>query len=80
MVSFVDKCELLERERVNWSQAGRLKMGRDLQTKARKEFDFNQAESYALWLAGAWLESSERLSPDATFVHETLQELRARLE
>ena len=80
MVSFVDKCAVLERERINWSQAGRIRMGRDLQTQARQKFDFNQAESFALWLAGAWLESSERLSPDAAFVHDTLERLRARLE
>lgn len=79
MSSFVEKCQMLERESINWSQAGRIKMGRDLQVKAKQVFDFDQAESYSLWLAGAWLESGERLSPDAEFVHETLKALRERL-
>ncbi len=76
MQGFISKCEALEHELDNWSVEGRIKMGRELQTRARKEFDFNQAESHALWMAGAWLESRSRTSDDAVFLGVTLEQLR----
>lgn len=79
MQGFSSKCDALTRELDNWSKEGRIKMGRELQARARKEFDFNQAESCALWLAGAWLESGSRNSADASFVRGALEELRGRV-
>jgi hypothetical protein len=79
MDRFVEQCNQLASEQANWSASGRIKLGRDLQARARKEFDFNQAESHALWLAGAWLESGSRTSEDAAFVRRSLEVLRQRL-
>jgi hypothetical protein len=71
----------LERRRIalaqvpNWSIDGRIKMGKTLQDEAKKKFDFNQAESYSLWLTGAWLESGARNSASAAQVHEFLERI-----
>ena len=72
---FMDKREKLRLNMVNWSRDGRLKIGRTLQDEARKRFDLDQAESYALWLAGAWIESSVRNSSQAEYVHHFIEEL-----
>lgn len=77
---FLQKTYALERDLPNWSREGRIKIGRSLQQEAKKKFDFNQAESYALWLAGAWLESRERETLDASFVHQALRELINEIE
>jgi hypothetical protein len=79
MQAFISKCDALTSELDNWSKQGRVKIGRELQARARREFDFNQVESYALWLAGAWLESGSRTSADALFVRRALEELRGRV-
>lgn len=76
---FLDKKALMEIEMINWSFEGRIKMGRMLQDKARKSYDFDQAESYALWLAGAWLESGCRQSDDAVFVYHALEGIAEEL-
>lgn len=74
-ISYLAKKEFLESELPNWSIAGRIKMGLKLRDEARKQFDFNQAESHALWLAGAWLESGARNSKDAATVHDFLEKI-----
>lgn len=79
MLGFISKCEALELEIDNWSTEGRIKMGRELQAQGKKHYDFNQAESHALWMAGAWLESGVRNSADAAFVRATLDELLGRI-
>ncbi len=79
MSRFVEKCEQLDAQQINWSKDGRIKMGRALQEEAKKQYDFNQAESFALWLAGAWLESGSRNSDDAVFVRSALEHLRGTL-
>lgn len=76
---FLEKCQSISEDEINWSRDGRIKMGRALQEEAKKQFDFNQAESFALWMAGAWLESGSRNSDDATFVRQTLDHLRHSL-
>lgn len=77
---FHRKTSALKRDLPNWSREGRLKIARSLQQESKKKFDFDQAESYALWLAGAWLESRERETLDASFVHQTLCELINEIE
>ena len=77
---YLEKKTHLENQMINWSQEGKIKMGRTLQDEARSKFDFNQAESYALWLAGAWIESGFRRSDDAVFVHESLETLANELQ
>lgn len=72
ILGFIEKREQLQREMGNWSKDGCIKVGRTLQDEARKTYDFNLSGSYALWMAGAWLESSQRASDDAEFVHMTL--------
>lgn len=80
MTRYLEKRQMLADQRANWSRDGRIKMGSQLQQEAKKHFNFNQAESYALWLAGAWLESAERRSVDAEFVHDALNELAVNIQ
>ena len=80
MTRYLEKRQMLANQRANWSRDGRIKMGSQLQQEAKKHYDFNQAESYALWLAGAWLESAERRSADAEFVHDALNKLALNIQ
>lgn len=75
LIKFIEKRKKLQERLPNWSRDGRIKVGRKLQDEARKCFDLDQAESYALWLAGAWIESGERESAAANYVHHALEEL-----
>lgn len=77
---FIDKRNRLKANMVNWSRDGRVDMGRALQNEARKQFDLNQAESYALWLAGAWIESGERRSARAQYVHDFIESFARQAE
>lgn len=80
LLKFLQKTYALKRDLPNWSKEGRIKVAKSLQQEAKKKFDFDQAESYALWLAGAWLESRERETLDASFVHQALCELINEIE
>ena len=80
MASFLQKSAELAREADNWSLAGRLKVGDEMQEEAKKRFDFNQSESCALWLAGAWLESGSRKTAEAAFVRASLDDFRQRFK
>ncbi len=80
ITGFLERRVLLRRELPNWSIEGRIKMGRALQAEARCKFDFNQAESYSLWLSGAWLESGARCSDNAASVHDFLERLAHEFE
>jgi PHP family Zn ribbon phosphoesterase len=80
ITGFVEKRAELATQRSNWSREGCIKVGRKLQDQAREKFDFNQSESYALWMAGAWIESGARTSTDAEDVHRTLDELARSME
>lgn len=75
IAGFLEKRTLLNMQLPNWSIEGRIKMGKTLQAEARKKFDFSQAESYSLWMAGAWLESGARCSDSAASVHDVLERL-----
>jgi PHP family Zn ribbon phosphoesterase len=77
---FLEKRAELATQRPNWSREGCIKVGRKLQDQAREKFDFDQSESYALWMAGAWIESGARTSTDAEDVHRTLDELARSME
>lgn len=77
---FLERRTQLNRQLPNWSIDGRIKMGKTLQAEARKRFDFNQAESYSLWMAGAWLESGARSSDNAASVHNVLERLARDFE
>ena len=71
---------LVKRQRIlgpmsNWSREGCIQVARALQDEARKHYDFNITESYACWMAGAWLESSIRNSTRASAVHKSLEGL-----
>src|SRR5690606_18808680 len=65
---FIESRKTLQQQMPNWSREGRIKVGRALQAEARKCFDLDQAKSYGLWLAGAWIESGERQSAAAEYV------------
>lgn len=80
LVGFVRSKIRLLNQIQNWSREGRIKTGRDLQAEARKCFDLDQAKSYGLWLAGAWLESMERSSPKAISVHSMLEAFSREIE
>ncbi len=61
---------LVKRSRIlpnlpNWSRDGCLSMAKTVQDEARKRYDFDIVESYALWMTGAWLEGSVRESVQA---------------
>lgn len=64
----------------NWSRDGRIKVGREMQSQARAQFDFDQRGSYAKWLAGAWIESRERGSLKAQQAFEILEGLADAVE
>jgi len=57
----------------NWSQEGRIELGRTMQRQAREAFDSDMASGYAKWLAGAWLASKERNSLKAQQAHGLLE-------
>lgn len=80
LLKFLQRTYALKRDLPNWSREGRIKVAKSLQQEAKKKFDFDQAESYALWLAGAWLESRERENLDASFAHQALCELINEIE
>ena len=73
--AFLARRQDLLRQIKNWSVEGRLKEGKKLQGEARGRSDFDQSESYALWMTGAWLESGVRKSPKARSVHQSLETL-----
>jgi len=73
ILGFIDKREKLQSRLPNMTAEGRLKMGAFLQQEARKRFDLDMAEGYALWMAGAWLESSQRDSVHASLTHGLLE-------
>lgn len=75
LMGFVDKRRNLLANFGNWSSDGRIEMGKSLQKKARETFDMNVSEGYALWLAGAWLESMERPGSEAGEVHDFLNRI-----
>lgn len=79
LVKFLKRRGALEAASPNWSVEGRIKAGRELQAEARKEYDFNQTESYSLWLAGAWLEARARSSERAQKVYSQIEELASIL-
>lgn len=62
---FHDKCVRFAPYLDNMSVDGRIETAIRFQKEARKTFDLNMAEGYALWLTGAWLESMNRPGPDA---------------
>lgn len=76
MVMFVSSIQEFEVARVNWSADGQIEVGVKLQKQAREMFNLNQAESYATWLVGSWLESGARKTPGSNFVHEIISQLR----
>lgn len=80
LMRFIEKREKLVAYIPNMSEQGVLEMGRTLQKEARKQFDLNVAEGYALWLAGAWLESMIRKSADSREVHDRLEQLSEAME
>lgn len=79
LINYVDKVSKLKTHSENWTREGCIKMARALQKEARKCLDFNLAEAYALWMAGAWMESKWRTSPEADFVHLELDGMWRRL-
>ena len=72
LLGFVQKRERLIPALDNMTRDGRLSMAQTLQRTARQTLDLNVAEGYALWMAGAWLESMDRPGIDAARTHEFL--------
>ena len=79
LINYVDKVSKLRAHSENWTREGCIKMARTLHKEARKCLDFNMTEAYALWMAGAWLETKWRTSPEADFVHLELESMWRRL-
>jgi hypothetical protein len=79
LTGFIDKREKLLSHIRNMTSKGRIDMGRMLQDEARKKYDIHTSESFALWMAGAWLESMERKSDAAQEIHYSLNELAEQL-
>ena len=79
LLRFLEKREKLLSHLRNMTDKGRIDMGRMLQDEARKKYDINTTEAYALWMAGAWLESMERKSSAARDVHSALEDLANKL-
>ena len=75
LIGFAKKRQLLLVSLNNWTSDGCIQMGKTLQTQARQTLDMNVSEGYALWLAGAWLESMNRPGPEAAQVHKELNML-----
>jgi hypothetical protein len=71
-LKFVNKRQRIREHVANWSRDGRLKMADTLRAESRRVFDLNIVEGYALWMTSAWLESGERSSAKAAFVHAEL--------
>ena len=80
ILKFMEKRSTLKLNMANWSREGRIKVARALHASARKKFDLDQAESYALWLAGAWLESGARNSPQAEYVNNYIETFAKQLD
>ena len=72
LLGFMQKRDKLIPALDNMTRDGRIEMGKLLQSKARETLNLNVSEGYALWLAGAWLESMDRPGIDAAKVHEFL--------
>ncbi|HEX7114317.1 MAG TPA: hypothetical protein VF193_04245 [Steroidobacter sp.] len=80
IAGYLDKRTKLIDKLENMSEDGRIKMGKFLQSEARKQFDTNMAEGYALWLAGAWLESMQRPGAQAAMTHQYLESMAREFE
>lgn len=80
LMKFLDKKQKLSSSPQNFTAKNRIAMGRLMQDEARKLYDIDRPESFALWMAGAWIESMERRSSAACLVHEYLSELADALE
>lgn len=75
LMGFVEKRGRLLGSLGNWSANGRIETGKALQKQGRQTFDMNVTEGFALWLAGAWLESMERPGVEAAKVHDFLSQI-----
>lgn len=75
LLGFVKKREALISQLDNMTQDGRIKLGKDLQSEARRTLDMNVSEGYALWLTGAWLESMNRPGIEAAKTVQFLEEV-----
>lgn len=72
MSGFLELIEDLSSKMAEWSSEERIRLGLTLQDEAIGAFRHNRAIGYALWLAGAWLESGARTSRSAYQAHELL--------
>jgi hypothetical protein len=63
-----------------FSKSDCIEMGADLQRIGQSKLKLNQAEGYALWLTGAWLESLSRNGPEILMAREMLDALAAEAE
>lgn len=75
LLGYVKKREALIGQIDNMTQDGRIKLGRQLQTEAKRVLDMNVSEGYALWLTGAWLESMNRPGLDAARTVQLLEDV-----
>jgi hypothetical protein len=75
LARFIESKKSLQQQMPDWPRERRIKVGRALQAEARKCLDLDQAKSYGLWLSGAWIESGERQSVAAEYVHLAVEEL-----
>lgn len=58
---------------------GQVSFAKKLQDEARKTIDFDLGKSYAMWIAGAWLESKHLPGDHAKNVHEYLDKFLSEM-
>jgi hypothetical protein len=64
----------------NMSTDGKIKIGIELQKRARATFDLNMAAGYGYWLTGAWIESMVRPGLQAAQTFDYLDGLAEELQ
>lgn len=72
MSDFLALLEKFSAEMGAWSLEERIRLGQSFQQEAIEAFPNNRLIAYALWLAGAWLESGARRSRSAIQAHELI--------
>lgn len=68
----------------NMTKEGQVKMGKELQKKARLVIDVEMAQASAMWMVGAWLETahlpSEKAEEAHNYICEMIREIKKKLD
>ncbi len=75
-ISFGEKrLSIINQDIRRLSNEGRIEIGKNIQEKARKEYDYDMQEASGMWLAGAWLEMLGRNNEKLAEIFEILDEI-----